>query len=446
MTEGTGHVIDPAGDARRTLQDAVTSHGPEVLSDPTVMEHLCRTQLAALPGESILIVSAARADVPALLRDAIPQFGNYGAIQSVATTLAQASDLDGAASLWVVREFARALGLIAPGGTQSMPRPAPDGTGAEAPRAAVATGEVGAGAAATAGMSAARARAPGAVAAPAGRAGLSWRADRSQGWRADRSPGWRGGPQPGMAGGPQPGMGGGPQPAGGPAARGSSGSKLFTRNTVGIAAAIALVAGYLGVAAVAHLSPFPAKTVAATSSQSASTGPSTNPATTPATTPATSPAGSPDASPTSDYEVLLSKIPAAIQGRDNCHLTGTQYGATAVSQCSRLSLPAGTIIYYLYPSQAALSAGLSTFLGSVHFHKQRECTTGNDFTDFLTECQTAFHNQTPFMTGSIAEYTSTSNDPIIASTDNQQNVMAVLVGTNPGDLLSYWKQLTWIKD
>jgi len=437
VTEGTGHVIDPAGDARRTLQDAVTSHGPEVLSDPTVMDHLCRTQLAALPGESILIVSAARADVPALLRDAIPQFGNYGAIQSVATTLAQASDLDGAASLWVVREFARALGLIAPGGTQSMPRPAPDGTGAEAPGAAVATGEVGAGAAATAGMSA------GAGGAGAGSGGGTG----GPGMAGGPQPGMAGGPQPpGMAGGPQPGMGGGPQPAGGPAARGSSGSKLFTRNTVGIAAAIALVAGYLGVAAVAHLSPFPAKTVAATSSQSAGTGPSTNPATTPATTPATSPAGSPDASPTSDYEVLLSKIPAAVQGRDNCHLTGTQYGATAVSQCSRLSLPAGTIIYYLYPSQAALSAGLGTFLASVHFKKQRECTTGNDFTDFLTECRTAFHNQTPFMTGSIAEYTSTSNDPIIASTDNQQNVMAVLVGTNPGDLLSYWKQLTWIKD
>jgi hypothetical protein len=432
VTEGTGHVIDPAGDARRTLQDAVTSHGPEVLSDPTVMEHLCRTQLAALPGESILIVSAARADVPALLRDAIPQFGNYGAIQSVGTTLAQASDLDGAASLWVVREFARALGLIAPGGTQSMPRPAPDGTGAEAPGVAVATGEIGAPAAATAGLSAGAGGAGGAGAGSGGGTGVP------------------GGPElaPGMAGGPQPGMGGGPQPgmAGGPAARGSSGSKLFTRNTVGIAAAIALVAGYLGVAAVAHLSPFPAKTVAATSSQSGSTGPSTSPATTPATTPATSPAGSPDASPTSDYEVLLSKIPAAIQGRDNCHLTGTQYGATAVSQCSRLSLPAGTIIYYLYPSQAALSAGLSTFLASVHFHKQRECTTGNDFTDFLTECRTQFHNQTPFMTGNIAEYTSTSNDPIITSTDNQQNVMAVLVGTNPGDLLSYWKQLTWIKD
>jgi hypothetical protein len=445
VTEGTGHVIDPAGDARRALQDAVTSHGPEVLSDATVMDHLCRTQLAALPGESILIVSAARADVPALLRDAIPQFGNYGAIQSVASTLAQASDLDGAASLWVVREFARALGLIAPGGTQSMPRTAPGGTGAEAPGAAVATGEVGAGAAVTAGMSAGGAGA-GTGGGTGGPGGPDLAGGPQPGMAGGPQPGMGGGPQPGVAGGPQPGMGGGPQPAGGPAPRGSSGSKLFTRNTVGIAAAIALVAGYLGVAAVAHLSPFPAKTVAATSSESAGTGPSTSPATTPATSPATSPAGTPDASPTSDYEVLLSKIPAAIQGRDNCHLTGTQYGATAVSQCSRLSLPAGTIIYYLYPSQAALSAGLSTFLASVHFKKQRECTTGNDFTDFLTECRTQFHNQTPFMTGSIAEYTSTSNDPIIASTDNQQNVMAVLVGTNPGDLLSYWKQLTWIKD
>ena len=117
MTEGTGHVIDPAGDARRALQEAVTAQGPAALSDATVMENLCRTQLTALPGECILIVSAARADVPALLRDNIPQLGTYGAIQSVATTLANAHDLDNAASLWVVREFARALGLIASGGT-----------------------------------------------------------------------------------------------------------------------------------------------------------------------------------------------------------------------------------------------------------------------------------------------------------------------------------------
>jgi hypothetical protein len=138
-------------------------------------------------------------------------------------------------------------------------------------------------------------------------------------------------------------------------------------------------------------------------------------------------------------------IPTKIQGQDNCQVTGTQYGATAVSQCSRLnSLPAGTIIYYLYPSQGALATGFSSFLNGVHFHKQRECKTGSDFTDFLTECQTDYNSQTPFITGSIAEYTSTSNDPIIVTTDNQQNVMAVMVGSNAGDLLSYWKQLKWV--
>jgi hypothetical protein len=443
VTEGTGHVIDPAGDARRALQDAVTSHGPEVLSDATVMDHLCRTQLTALPGECILIVSAARSDVPALLRDAIPQYGNYGAIQSVATILAQASDLDGAASLWVVREFARALGLIAPGGTQSMPRPAPGGTGAGAPGSAVAAGAGAVGATAAAAVGAGE---MGAGGMGAGGMGAGSGGGTGVPGGPELAPGMAGGPQPGMAGGPQPGMAAGPQPVmgGGPAGRESSGSKLLNRNTVGIAAAIALVAGYLGVAAVAHLSPFPAKTVAATSSQSPGTRPSTSPA---ATSPAaTSPAASPDASPTSDYDVLLSKIPAAIQGRDNCHLAGTQFGATAVSQCSRLKLAAGTIIYYLYPSPAALASGVSRLLSDNHFHKNRECTTGKDFTDFLVECQTEFHNQTPFMTGSIAEYSSTSNAPIIVTSDNQQNVMAVLVGTNPGELLSYWKQLTWIKD
>ena len=421
MTEGTGHVIDPAGDARRALQEAVTTHGPAALSDATVMDNLCRTQLTALPGECILIVSAARADVPALLRDNIPQLGTYGAIQSVATTLANAHDLDNAASLWVVREFARALGLVAPGGTQSIPRPVLDGPGTGA------TGGTG---------------------VPAGSGGGTGVPGGSEVPAASGVPGGPGGPEytPGMAGAPYPGMAGAPYQgmagAGGPTRRGSSGSKLLNRQTVGIAAAIALVAGYLGVAAAAHLSPFPAKTVAATSSPPPSTGPSTSPA----TSPAGSPDASPDASPTSDYEVLLTKIPAAIQGRDNCRLTGTQYGAIAVSQCSRLNLGAGTIVYYLYRSQAALSAGVSSLLSGANFHKQRECTTGADFTDFLVECQSDFHNQTPFMTGTIAEFTNTSNQPIIITSDKQQNVMAVLVGTNPGDVLAYWKKLTWIVD
>jgi hypothetical protein len=48
------------------------------------------------------------------------------------------------------------------------------------------------------------------------------------------------------------------------------------------------------------------------------------------------------------------------------------------------------------------------------------------------------------MTGSIAEYANKDNDPIIVTTDKQQRVMAVMVGTNDGDLLAYWKQLQWV--
>jgi hypothetical protein len=389
VTEGTGHVIDPDGDARRALLEAVAEHGPQVLSDATIMDNLCRNQLAALPGESILIVSASRADVPALLRDKIPELGNYGAIQSVAATLARASDLDNAASLWVVREFARALGMIAPGGTQPVPRIVSDGPAAEA---------AGAGAGAP-------------------------------------TPGP--GPGPGMAAGT-----GAPPPT-----RSSSASRVLNRNTVGIAAAIALVAGYLGVAAAAHLSPFPAETVAATSSHSPGTGTSTGASTGPSTStsPASSPDASPDVSPTSDYQILLSKIPAAVRSQSHCPFAGTQFGATAVSQCARLSgLGATTIMYYLYPSSAALTSGISSLLSSAHFHKTQECTTGGEFTEFLVNCQSDFHNKTPSMTGTIAEFPNTSNESVIVTSDNQQNVMAVMVGTNARDLLAYWKQMNWI--
>ena len=125
MTEGTGHVIDPNGDARRALHEAVAEHGPEALSNAVLMDSACRDHLSSLPGESILIGSAARTDVPALLRDLIPRLGNYGAIQSAAVTLAEEHELDIPACVWVVREFARALGYIAPRHATGGSLPAP---------------------------------------------------------------------------------------------------------------------------------------------------------------------------------------------------------------------------------------------------------------------------------------------------------------------------------
>ena len=250
----------------------MAEHGPEALSNAVIMDGVCRDRLSNLPGEAILIGSAARTDVPALLRDLIPRLGNYGAIQSVAATLAEAHGLDIAACVWVVREFARALGLIASGGTQPAVRVGPGG----------GTGQGTAPPPGQQGRSAGQQGAPGrrrwqVQASRLREQRASGRAGRSWGGRLPGAP-WGGREAAvlarpvGLACRQGPGVQG-PHHRG--ACRGArregrrrrpEGSRVLNRNTIGIAAAIALVAGYLGVAAVAHLSPFPAKTVAATSS------------------------------------------------------------------------------------------------------------------------------------------------------------------------------------
>ena len=116
MTEGNGHRIDPEGLARQTLQAAVAEHGPQVLSDPVMLDGFCRDRLASLPGEYILIGSAARSDVPTLLRERMASGSLDDAIRSVAATVAAAHGLDTGACVWVVSEFARALGYSPPGG------------------------------------------------------------------------------------------------------------------------------------------------------------------------------------------------------------------------------------------------------------------------------------------------------------------------------------------
>ena len=452
MTEGTGHVIDPAGDARRALHAAVAEHGPEALSNAVIMDAVCQDRLRDLPGEAILIGSAARTDVPALLRDRIPEMGNYGAIQSVATTLADAHGLDTAACMWVVREHARALGLIASGGPNPTAHIGPGAVagegaaaggvaGARVPpgEAAVGEGAAGEGAAGEAGRSAGAAG-EGAAGEGAGSGAISG-----------------GSPASGLVGsesaGGEAAAGAGPAGAGGsPPRRPPPKPRLFTRNTVGVAAAIALVAGYLGVAAVAHLSPFPTKTVAATSSAPPSQGGSSNsspagtPASRPTGTPVSSPAGTPVSSPPSDYQVLLSKIPRDVQGTSNCRSNGTSAGATAVSQCKGTQGSAAQIIqYYLYPNTAALSNGYGNLLKIANFPRHRMgCTTNGNFVDFIANCESTFTSTSPSITGSIAEYMSTDQRPIIVTTDNRQHVMVLLIGTNAGDLLAYWKRYQWV--
>jgi len=169
----------------------------------------------------------------------------------------------------------------------------------------------------------------------------------------------------------------------------------------------------------------------------------------PPTSPSDSATGSPTTHPGSptQFDTLMAKIPPAIRAQPNpagCRNPGTQFNATAVIQCQNLQGAAQVIIYYLYPSRTTLASGLSDLLTAAKFRKIRECTTGNSsFTDFRADCQSDYTIKTPALTGSIAEYTN-GTQVIIVSTDNDQHVMAVLVGTNAGELLAYWNQQQWI--
>lgn len=231
-----------------------------------------------------------------------------------------------------------------------------------------------------------------------------------------------------------------PLPAGRLPGRQPQRSKLLNRNTVGIAAAIALIAGYLGVAAVAHLSPFPGKTAPPPSASQSSSPPASN-----SSSPASSPDPSADPTPTSQFDTLLTKIPAAVKDPDRCLNAGTKFGATAISQCQKLQgVAASTIIYYLFSSPSTLASGFSQFLGTINFHRSGECTTQGSFTDYVVNCRSDYTIKTPGAAGSIAEYTNSDHQPIIVSTDQGQNVMAVLIGVNDGDLLAYWNTLKWV--
>src|SRR5262249_45344881 len=103
-------------------------------------------------------------------------------------------------------------------------------------------------------------------------------------------------------------------------------------------------------------------------------------------------------------------IPAAVRDSGECTDNGTAFGATAGAQCQRLQhLAANTIIYYLFPSRAALASGFSQALTSFGFHRTAECTANGEFTDFIAECQSVFTIKSREVTGSIAEYTNTGS-------------------------------------
>jgi hypothetical protein len=398
MTEGNGHVIDPAGGARQALRAAVAEHGPQVLSNPVIMEGICRERLAGLPGESILISSAARSDVPALLRQRTASLRIDDAIQSVAATLAAAYGLDTTACIWVVSEFAQALGYTLLGGFPPVAGAVPSGFTDQGDALPPVPAE----------PSATAAAAGGAVAGGAGATG---------------------------AAGPPP-----------PRTRGPN------RSVLGAAAAAALVVIYLAVAAAAHLSPFTGTQASSNSPQPISLGSSPNgsPDAAADASPDASPDPAPDPDPDPDPDAntlnatLLNVIPGDIQSGNTCSDYGTPLGAVAAIECSDVQgLAAGTFYYYLFANTSTLNQGYSGLLQNASFSNSCTASDGG-FESFITLCQSDYSDTSPAISGTVSEYLNSNNAPVIACTEDQQLVMVVMVGTDGGDLLAFWNDLGWI--
>jgi hypothetical protein len=110
MTGAAGQPSGPGGEARSVLRSAVAEYGPRVLSNAAILEGICEDRLPDSPREASLVSIAARADVAAMLEQQAGGVGPDTAVRLTAAALADSRSIDPAAAIWVVGEFARALG------------------------------------------------------------------------------------------------------------------------------------------------------------------------------------------------------------------------------------------------------------------------------------------------------------------------------------------------
>jgi uncharacterized protein DUF4190/putative regulator of septum formation len=131
MTGGAGQAPGPGGpggEARSVLRSAVADYGPPVLSNAAILEGICEDRLPDSPREASLVSIAARADVAAMLEQQAGGVGPDTAVRLTAAALADSRSIDPAAAIWVVGEFARALGYQVSDGLQpAVGAPPPSG-------------------------------------------------------------------------------------------------------------------------------------------------------------------------------------------------------------------------------------------------------------------------------------------------------------------------------
>ena len=398
MTQGSGHVIDPTGDARRVLETAVAERGPGVLSDPATMDGICRARLQGMPGETILIGSAARSNVPALLQQQVGRLGLDGAIQNVAAAVASAHQLDTGACTWVVREYARALGYPVPG-LPPMPGAAGFGGGSQLY--------------------------PPTQASPSA-------------YPPTPAPGYQQPYQP-----QQPYQQTPPPlypPTGGTLPGGPPGGPWYSnRKILGIIAAAAVIVVYLAVAASAHLAPFAKAKAAAVVTPTPTPHPSPT-FSMPTPTPDATPDASPDAAPTiTSDEALWNLIPGNVR-TSNCKAITPTDQATEEIACTdaiyNSQTEGGYLYYYLFSQSTTLdSSYTNNFLKPLGISSDEgDC---GSFTSFKATCETGWNNTNPAINGRLAEYLYKGFNTL-TWTDEQQKVMVYLSGVNGNQMLKWW--------
>jgi hypothetical protein len=117
---------DSSGQARRALQGIVADphYGSAALSQPAVISNLLKDFLPDEPREAGLLVAAAQADLASSLRGHLAQgLDPATAVSLTASSFVSSSSHTQEAGLWVVTEFALALGMDPYRTAQAAPPP-----------------------------------------------------------------------------------------------------------------------------------------------------------------------------------------------------------------------------------------------------------------------------------------------------------------------------------
>jgi hypothetical protein len=470
MADDTGPTFDPGGEARSVLQSAVADFGAPVLSNPAIVDGICEDRLPEWPREANLISAAARADVAAMLHQQAGGIGPDTAVRLTAGTLADTRSLDPAACVWVVSEFARALGYQVSDGLRPAGNGgAPPATGNGAVRPGRTDHAAGPGAAQGAVSDEVVADAPDPDPGPA-RAG-----DAVTALPADGPPQGAGptvppaaGPDrppsdhpadlghvptvtsaaPPGTGAPPPRAGGIPPGAGPPAPPGRPPARTGGRNqkllVAGGAAAVLVL--YFILAGATHLPPFTKASPTPTPAPSQSNPP------TPRPTPST-PSPSPSPHLTGPQRTLSALIPGDVQADNSCRPgSGGQFGSggqiDAEIDCSGApSIAPERVDYYLFSTPAALNSAyqhfVSTFAGTSENTGPCSKLTGSASFRTFAPCETDFAlSRNRSTSGRVAEYFYKNRFSNISTTYSSKLVLVDMTASksNGNALLAFWQR------